>query len=163
MKDVQPKAERDLAVELFMKQADYLAGAKKLYLEQIEATERSFLISVGAIMVFLCTDAVSSVESAVYPLLWLIPSFVCVYAGLRIDSVSKALIDIANFEIKYVEPLLGSKFPKWETHLTVDPTLGGRATVRKSLRNRFWDLLAAVNFLVAIGQLIAGPIFRSAL
>lgn len=147
--------------DLFLKQVEYLVEAKKLYLDEIQKIERTFLLATGAVMAFLCTDAVASIDGAFYPYLWIIPCFITGYAIAKISSLKASLIDIADFEIAQVEPLVGDALPKWETSLKTLPSLRGRAKHKWSLEDSFWWILLVVNVMVAAGQIYFGPVFQS--
>lgn len=149
-----------LEKDLLLKQVDYLNEAKKLYLDDLQRTERVFFVVTGALMAFLCTDAVASVNSTLYPYLWFIPCLVCLYAIAKINSIKGSLVDIADFEIKNVEPLLGDDAPKWETHLKSQKTLRGRAKDKWSIEHRFWFFLLIANLAIASAQIAYGPIFQ---
>lgn len=146
--------------DLFLRQVDYLIDAKKLYIEELQRTERTFFLAIGALVAFLSTEAVSSVSSDLYPWLWIIPCFVTGYAIAKITHIKASIIDIADFEIDKIEPLFGKEFPKWESHLKRVPSLGGRAKHKWSLQHKFWYALLIANIAIAGSQFVAGPIFQ---
>ena len=88
-----PNGEHDLpassANELFLKHVQYFIDAKKIYLEERERTERTFLVTTGALMAFLCTDAVPSVDEMFYPYLWFIPLFVVSMLVCELTQLAK--------------------------------------------------------------------------
>jgi len=147
-----------VALDLFSNQAGYLTKAKKIYLQQIEQTERTYLLAVGGTMLFLSTDALNSVHPTFYAFFWLVPAGLSIFTYRKVRSLHRSLADISDFEIEKVEPLMGDSFAGWEGYLRSHPRrLGGReGSHTTSLLKFFWLALAGLNLGFVAYQLFVG-------